>query len=327
MVERMSVRKAVGVAGWLVLFALVVAGGPPAMAATKNPSPCSLLSADDVAAVLGPLAGPPFPSDGYAPVGDRNVCRYVAKDLRSLTVRVEWKDGDEEMTGLTVGQGMVAKASGGMTLMLPNGVSIAGEWDDARMVGCCEFNALRGEQLIAIDFTAARTTIEAIAKLADKAIGRLDDALAVDDAAAMAAAKILLADLPKARPVCDLVTADEAKAVLGRPLFGPTTGDEQNCTFRWQSDSGLEYEMTLAVQWHDGFRTMGKEQSETGIADAALTELAGEALKTAEGPWDAMAETMIGVMAVKRDVLFSVETGGVDNDIATGLIRAAANKF
>jgi hypothetical protein len=43
---------------------LLVASATFAVAAPATSSPCSLLSADDVAAVIGPLAGPPFPGDG-----------------------------------------------------------------------------------------------------------------------------------------------------------------------------------------------------------------------------------------------------------------------
>ncbi len=204
-----------------------------AVAAPAAPSPCSLLSAGDVAAMLGPLAAPPFRSDGYAPVADGDRCRYVGTDLRSLLVSVNWKTGQEDMSALAHAQGIVGNASGGKTLMGPNGVSVTGEWDEARLVGDGELDALRGEQLVTIDYTASKATVADVAKLADKAILNLDAPLAVDDAAGLAAAAKLIAGLPKQRPVCDLVTADDITIATGKAPPEPSSGDDASCTFSW----------------------------------------------------------------------------------------------
>jgi hypothetical protein len=309
---------------------MLAAGTAIAVAAPVEPSPCSLLSPQDVAAVIGPLAAPPFPSDGYKPLEGGTLCRYLAQDLRSILVRVEWRDGAEDMSALAMAQGMVKGASDGKTLMLPNGIAMAGEWDEARLVGDGELDALRGDQLVAIDFVASSATIEQIAKLADTAILDLDKPMAVNDGAAITEARARTGDLPKERPVCDLVTADDVKAITGKELAQPPTGDGESCTFDWMDANGLENESTLQVQWRDGFRKFGIEQAETSVAGANLGDVAaagGENAATADRPWDAMAETFIGVMAVKRDVWLNIETGGVDNDTAAAFVRAAAGKL
>jgi hypothetical protein len=329
--ETVTLRLNESLPGGTVLAALLlVASATVAVAAPATPSPCSLLSADDVAAVIGPLAVPPFPSDGYDPVADGDRCRYVAKDLRSILVAVQWKGGADDMRAIAWAQRLVQEAGSAKTLMLLSGVAMAGEWDEARLVGDNELDALRGDQLVAIDFAASRGTIGQIAKLADTAILNLDKPMAVNDAAGITEARARTGDLPKERPVCDLVTADDIKAITGKEPAQAPTVDSENCTFHWTSESGLENEITLQVQWRDGFRKFGREQAETSVAGGNLGDVAaagGEKAATAHGPWDAMAETFVGVMAVKRDVWLNIETGGVDNDTATAFIRAAAGKL
>ena len=316
--------------GGATLCFLTLAAGTAIAAGPADPSPCSLLSADDVAAVIGPLAAPPFPSDGYKPLEGGTLCRYLAKDLRSILVRVEWKGGAEDMSAVAMAQGMVKGASNVKTLMLPNGLSMAGEWDEARLVGDGELDALRGEQLVAIEFVASAATIEQMAKLADTAILNLDKPVPVNDGAAIAEARARAAGLPQERPACDLVTAADVKAITGNGPARPPAGDNGSCTLDWTDANGLENKSTLQVQWRDGFRKFGKEQTETSIAGGNLGDVAaagGDKAALPDGPWDAMAETFLGVMAVKRDVWLNIETGGVANDTARAFIRAAAGRL
>ncbi len=96
------------------------------------------------------------------------------------------------------------------------------------------------------------------------------------------------------------------------------------------SASGLENQMTLQVQWRDGLRKFGSEVAEAGVAAGNLGDVAaagGDQAATAAGPWDAMAETFIGVMAVKHDVLLDIETGGVDNDVARAILEKIASRL
>jgi len=316
--------------GGAMLCFLTLAAGTAIAAAPADPSPCSLLSANDVAAVIGPLAGPPFPSDGYKPLDGGTLCRYLAKDLRSILVRVEWKGGAADMSALAMAQGMVKGASNGKTLMLPNGLAVAGEWDEARVVGDGELDALSGDRLVAIDFVASAATIEQVAKLADTAIVNLDKPIPVDDGAAITEARSRSAILPEERPACDLVTAADVKAITGNEPTRPPAGDDGNCTLDWTDANGLENESTLQVQWRDGFRKFGKEQTETSIAGGNLGDVAaagGDKAALLDGPWDATAETFLGVMAVKRDVWLNIETGGVANDTARAFVRAAAGRL
>jgi hypothetical protein len=216
---------------------------------------------------------------------------------------VEWTGGAEDMQAMAHAQGLVQRIGGDKTLMLPNGVAVPGESDEARLVGDGELDALRGEQLVAIDFVASAATIEQIAKLADTAILDLDKPMAVNDGAAITEARARTGDLPKQRLACDLVTADDVKAITGKGPPQPPTGDGESCTLDWTDANGLENETTLQVQWRDGFRKFGSEQAETSVAGANLGDVAaagGQNAATAARPWDAMAETFIGVMAVKH---------------------------
>jgi hypothetical protein len=50
----------------------------------------------------------------------------------------------------------------------------------------------------------------------------------------------------------------------------------------------------------------------------------GQASSKAEnGPWDEFSRSIIGVMAVKNDVLVSIESGPFQQDIARGFVEKA----
>lgn len=308
-----------------------------ALAFTATPSyaaedPCALLEVAEVEAVLGePLAGPPFRASSGLPDPEGASCRYETAAFRAIDLRVEWSNGGDAF-GIMNLVGGIADA-GGMKgiLTLSDGTTLRGEWDEARVFMCCEFNALRGDQLVVVDISGSRATVEQAASLADLAAKRLDQPLTVDTAAGLAAAE----ERTKARPAivsaCDLVPRAEAEVLVGAPLSTDPEGSEYSCTFVW-SPTGADYEeqLTLNVTWRGGLSEMRLMQSAIG---QALSFMESEGLPTDQtqeggtGPFDEEASSMIGVLAVRKDVLLSVETGGTGNDLASAFIAAAANKL
>jgi len=61
------------------------------------------------------------------------------------------------------------------------GAELAGEWDEASHMAmtCCIFMAMRGDQLITIDFTATPATLRQAATLVDSAYKRMEQPLQV----------------------------------------------------------------------------------------------------------------------------------------------------
>jgi hypothetical protein len=74
------------------------AASTAATAAADKQDPCGLLNPEEVAAVIGPLAGPPYRSNGgVTPSPNGKSCRYETADLHALSVEVIWQGGAQFM--------------------------------------------------------------------------------------------------------------------------------------------------------------------------------------------------------------------------------------
>src|SRR5438445_10037789 len=126
--------------------------------------PCSLLERRDVEAVVGPLAGPPFRTregaEPIEPVADGDTCVYETPDFRAVLLTPTWHDGAMALKALTLPGRLVSGVSSSVPeaaaapkaakTLLPGGVQIDGEWDEASSLGCCQIFALRGDQLVTL---------------------------------------------------------------------------------------------------------------------------------------------------------------------------------
>ncbi|MGD9535874.1 MAG: hypothetical protein AB7P52_02315 [Alphaproteobacteria bacterium] len=326
-------RTGFGALLWVaVVLGLYGAHAQGKTAAAADPSPCALLNADEVEEVLGgPLAGPPFRAGGAIPAENGEACRYETADYRSIDLRVEWNDG-----GTTFGaMGMLGDVvdEGGLkgVLKLSDGTILTGAWDEARVFMCCEFHALRGEQLVTVDISGSRATIAQAAALADAALRRIEAPLDVDDAASIGAAEARMAERPPLRPVCELVTRAEAEAIVGATLSAEPAGNDGSCTYVWVSPAdNIDYEFELRTTWRRGFSEMRNTLAAIGQSMAMFEEqgLAFDAEQTSDGPlFDEFATNLIGTMAVRKDVFLSIESGPFMTELSTAFIKAAASKL
>jgi hypothetical protein len=307
-------------------------GPSPAAEVTAKLDPCGLLSSAEVEAVLGEaLVGPPFRANDGIPDAEGRSCRYEGSHFRAVDVSAEWTDGSRKL-GLIDMMGSVVE-SGGLkgVLTLSNGTVVRGAWDEARDFLCCEFNAVLADQLVVVDISSSRATIDQAASLADKAVKRFEKPLATDGVAGLAAALEREKTRPPFVSACALVTRSEAEAIIGGVVTQTPEGNDTSCHFSWRA-SGADYdeELTLSVTWRGGLGEMRQAQAAIGQALAFLTAegLATiQSQKSNEELFDERAESLIGLMAVRKDVLLSIETGGMNNDLASGLITAAAKKL
>jgi hypothetical protein len=311
----------------LVVCALALAGQ-----AAAAEDPCALLEPAEVEAVLGePLAGPPFRASNGLPDPEGASCRYETPAYRAIDLRVEWSNGGDVFGAMNIMSGIADDGGLKGILILSDGTTLRGEWDEARVFMCCEFNALRGDQLVVIDISGSRATVEQAATLADLAVKRLDQPLDVDGTAGLAAAAERIASRPAIVSACDLVPRTEAETLVGAPLLADPEGSEHACTYFW-SPPGADYQeqLTLMVTWRGGLSEMRRTQSAIG---QALSFMGSEGLpsdqiqESGTALFDVSATSMIGVMAVRKDVMLSVETGGMGNDLASAFISAAAKKL
>jgi hypothetical protein len=335
----MMARSASGLMALLLLVALgaLAACDDKENAAKKAPSdtataaankhdPCSLLHPDEVVAVIGPLAGPPYRSgDGVPPSPNGSSCRYETADLHALRIEVMWNGGAQFMRMMGAMEQAV-KQAGLKELKLIDGTTVAGEWDEARVSQCCVFNALRGDQMVIVDIAGSRATLAQASSLADAALKRLDQPLKIDGGAGIKAAQERIALRPKVRSVCDLVTKADAEAIAGVALVASPKGDEESCSYEWPIRTG-SYGIKLMMQWQDGFAAMRQVRGMVKNATAMIgaDKIFGQtaATRSDNGPWDEYAQSIIGVAAVKNDVMASIEGGPYKVDVQRAFLQKA----
>ncbi len=328
-----------------------------AVASGDAKDPCRLLEPKEVEALMGPLAGAPFrtrdASDDGAPDASGDACRYETADLRSVTVAVTWDGGAAAMRMVGVPGALVSgKVKGEIPKgLLPEGVTLAGEWDEAALIGCCRILALRGDSLVALDYAASRATNEQALRLLNSALARLDKPLALDGRAGNPAAEQRHAARPAQRSACTLVARAEAEVIFGSLRTEPK-GDDRSCMYAVVAPAKFETpakettdilnmlaggtqssDVRLTVKWRGGFRELRGAVAMMGGVQKMMEKFAkmAPAGEVAGGPWDEAWQTSGGFMAVKKDVLVGVESpnllGGADLDKRRQLVAKAIEKL
>jgi hypothetical protein len=335
-------------------------GGAAASGASGGHDPCSLLEPKEVEAVMGPLAGPPFrthdsPEDN-APDANGKVCVYETADFSNIRLSIEWEDGAMLLKAVSLPGRIVSGAvpesqSGRLDTptaakesitknLLPGGVQMAGEWDEAMALGCCQIYALRGDTLVTFDFRGWRDDMKGAATILDKALVRIEKPLSIDGRAGNDAAAKREAQRPQKRDACSLLTRAEVEAILGPLLADPETKSKDNsdCWYRFtQAESenstlkdapeafksilgGLTggktglvsgaVDTAVTITWRGGFRTMHDGQMVAGAAAGAYAGLPGMPKREEgklEGPWTEASQTSLAFTAVKKDVAVSID--------------------
>jgi hypothetical protein len=235
---------------------------------------------------------------------------------------------------------------------LDDGTEIAGEWDEAALtpMNCCIFDALRGDQLITIDFTASSATLRQTATLVDSAYNRMDQPLKIDGGAAVAAAKAFDKTRPQPVDVCKSLTRAEVEAIIGPLRTDPVSHGTDGCTYEVPPQQGVPQQYEVVVRWRGGYSEWRLDQHVAKIGGAALEQIAEDVAKrplpqavkdaasapfgtassatAAPGadPAEAVTNTRLHLAAVKRDVQVSVASHFVDGDKAKTLVAAVLQK-
>jgi hypothetical protein len=253
-------------------------------------------------------------------------CRYEAPDRRSIQLSVTW-DGGKELIAMMGSVKAMVEVAGLRQLKLLDGTTVDGHWDQAAVNQCCEFNALRGDQVVTVDISGSRATIAQAASLADAAIQRLDQPLEIDGAAGIKAAQERATQRPKPRNVCDLVTRADAEAIAGVSLSQPPKGTNNSCRYTWPINAQSSiYELNLMVTWQEGFNEMRTTSTAVGNASSMLGMGKLQKHVAADhdsGPWDEFIQSIIGVSAVKGDVMVSVEGGPIQQNLQRAFVEKA----
>jgi hypothetical protein len=302
-------------------------------------NPCSLLEPRDLEAALGgSLVGPAYrfdrSSNQWGPAADGDACRYEGANHHFIQIEVEWQGGAQKLNMYGMVQGLVDQQHKGV-LKLGDGSELTGEWDEAKVVNCCTFLAMRGDQLVTVDIAGSNATLEQAAGIADAALKRIDKPLTVEVAAGVAAASARDATRPKPRDPCSLVSRAEAEAAMEAPLASDPSVDGSKCTY--VSAGKLPWTIVLNVRWRDGYPEF-REHAATVAAVRGSFAPAGTTGQNAvasavpdpalSGPWEAAMAGMREFWAVKNDVLIKADAAGArKQEHARALVAAAMSKL
>jgi len=300
-----------------------------------GPDPCTLVSAAEMEALLGPLGEPPFRVDSNRrPDPGGEGCFYRARDGRNVTIFGDWESGPmgfQMMVGMGSSVTDVLSGYDAVTDTLDEG-----GWDK---IGSAfgQLMVLKDTVSVHIDPLGSRIGLPGAVQLASIAVGRVHAPLAYDGARATRNRKERPAET---RSPCDLITRQEAEALMGTLSEDPKVNEDgTGCEFVTDKKM-MDYPVsfTLEVQWRDGFYALGQEREAIGGAakamavhvDPDIPDLSEQAAGEAE-PWDERITLLGGVIeVVKDDVLLKIAASGAfgfDEEKGLQVLRIAAGRI
>jgi hypothetical protein len=304
--------------------------------AASAPDPhdaCRLITQAEAEAVLGaPLAGVPYlagqPNGDSAgmPQEGADVCWYSTADNHSLAVSAEWENAGAISAGVGGRLAKGEKASGGL-LKLQNGTEMTGDWDEAKLTGCCTLTAILGDSSVDIDFGASKATEAQAGELANKALGRLTAPLAVNGKAGQKDALKRILKRYSSDDPCALWTAADITRLLGAPKGEPERSDN-NCTWAFTNKQGRGAMFNATVTLRNGYRQFRTDNATyAGFAQGINAMGTDENVKlketqVLEGPWEAAENGPIQFSSVRKDAAISLRQAGMSLDDIRALVGA-----
>jgi len=318
--------------------------GQPPMASSVSDDlhyddPCSLLEPKEVEAVLGePLGTPPFRGGNSTPRADGEDCIYQTATFHEITLNVVFTGGAQSYRITGFGKKLMSGApteAARKAFMLDDGTELTGEWDEAQLtaMNCCIFNALRGDQMITIDFTGSEATLRQAAGLVDAAFKRIDKPLKIDGASNVAAAKAFAATRPKPRNPCDLLTRAEAEAVLGTLIADPKPSG-LTCSYQLTPQNNFPRNYELNITWRGGYAAFRSDSHVAGLMGKAMGGGASSKSEddslpkaAADDPWERGGVQYNDFVALKKDVRIKIDQRMLDREKTKALVTAAMRKI
>jgi hypothetical protein len=136
--------------------------------------PCSLVTAQEAEAVLGPLVVPPYRSHESTPLaeGGGKSCAYLTKGHHALVLTPTWEYGGMTVEAIRSVGRIVAVVAPGLNDVGAD--TLDGDWEEAGgdpTTGQLYF--LKGERLIELGYLLSSTDADGAVRLARIAMGRL----------------------------------------------------------------------------------------------------------------------------------------------------------
>ena len=311
---------------------------PTAKAAVDPKDPYRLLESKEVEAVLGasliipPYRGSQASGDSAAiPDATGSAYWYFTADGKYLTIKAKWKNAGAIMAGVGGYLAKAERAAGGM-LKLQDGTELTGDWDEVRVLGCCDFMALQGDSMVEIDFGGSLTTTAAHAgQLANKALARLKSPLSINGSAKLKPAlKRILSRYISTDP-CSLWTDANITALIGAPKGTPERSDN-TCTRTCTNKQGRDIMFMTMVTLSNGYRSFHRDNKTFSAATASINAI-GDSItklndaKTVEDPWEAAVDSPIMFNTVSKDAQIAVRQRGMNHEELAALIGHGSAKI
>ncbi len=311
---------------------------------TPDPhDPCRLLETKEVEAVLGaPLAGAPYlggnpdGDSGPTPNPSGDVCWYYTADDRNLTIQADWTNAGAINAGVSANLAKAEAATKGM-LTLQDGTELTGDWDEARMRGCCTLVAMQGDSMVEINFAGSlNATAEQAGELANKALARLNRPLEISGQAGLKDALKHLSARYTSEDPCSLWSNADITKLLGAPKGEPgRSGNE--CDITYTGKDGRGHEFVATVTFINGYRGFRRDNATYGSFTKSINaDNAGQGVslresKVVEGPWEAASDGAIQFNTVNKDAQIAIRHGGMSLEdlravIGHGYTKIAAGK-
>ena len=315
-----------------------------------NGNPCSLLDSNEVAAAIGPLAGPPYRGDPV-PDGSSENCRYDSKDYRRIRLNVDWSGGALAMKMANFGRALSDKALRAETqtgVVAKAGDSLHGTWDQIAMspASCCSFEALKGDRHVQLDWEGTRLTLQQAAALLTIALNRLDHPLTVADTVGLTAARQRWAAMARdsALDACSLVSQADAEAIIGAPLSSPPDHgvapggvSQQSCYYRTPMpnvpNGSYMYEIDVR-EWNNAHAQFASDQFViNGASNGVRRQLSGVTGATdtllppavPPGPWDDVGSSVSGGYEAVKGPIMLIGSAMGDHKTLLALLAKAVS--
>ena len=329
-------------------------GGTAIPTATPPADPCDWISPGDVAAIVGPLSGPPVrvrSAERPEPEASGNACLYrlsagVSSGKPTVTVQV-MLDGPVqfEMAGNAMKKIFERELNDGRPAAPAASAKTVAGWDYEGVPGPLDFVGRIGHVGVFVSagsLDVPRAKVHALAgrvrdAVPDKPfVAVADPMLAELDAALKERGGKGLADGPTATSSgtdpCSLITRAEAEAVLGKLSVPPyrsiedqpfADGAGPSCSYFTRG----HHVLVITPHKNDGKMLFGMVKGVSGLLGSAL---GGASAAAQDGPWEQSASDASGALHfLKGDRMLKVtfKTASTDRSGAFQLAARAFDRF
>ncbi len=203
----------------------------PSASPPVGKDPCSVLTAAEAEAVLGPLAAPPFRTRDGSPLADPTgkSCAYYTAGHRVLVLTPEWEYGRLTLSTERMGSNLVEQVAALSDIVAD---TMEGPWDDAIIGLAGDLVLVKGKRSLSVAYLMSSTDVAGAVRLAGPALARL-----------AAAEEPAHPEVPAGGCLPPAVVGE----IVGEPvrLMGSVMGTYGSCHYQLDLDPTASIELTI----------------------------------------------------------------------------------